>query len=204
MLSDVLELSDIAGPLVALHNLFGFGREGDVLRHLIFLGNLHGEHLEQQDDIFSAFTQGRHLDGDGVQAVVEVFAELAVAYGSLNVDIRGSYDAHIGFAYFATAYTDVFAILQHAQQAGLCAQRQLAYLVEEESAAVGSSKIALMFADSTRKSALLVTEQFAIDGALGDAPTVDGEILTQTAQAVVVNQTGDNLFTHTALASDEY
>ena len=122
----------------------------------------------------------------------------------LDVHVRSCHDAHIGLTHLAAAHTDILSIFQHTQQSRLCAQRQLSHLIQEQCSAVGSAEVTLVLAYGPRESTLLMTEELTVDGALRDATTVDSEVFTCATQAVVVNQAGDNLLTHTALTRDEH
>ena len=137
LLCDVLQLTDISGPLVSLHDLRRFGSEGDAFGHLVFRRNLHGKLLEKEDDILATLAQGRHLDGDGAQTKEEVLTKLAIADSVLDVHVRGCYDADICLSHVTGAHTDIFARLQHTKQTCLGAQRQFTDLIEEKRAAVG-------------------------------------------------------------------
>ncbi len=51
--------------------------------------------LDQQRDIFSALTQRRQLDGDDIQAVIEILAEAALSDAGLEITMRGSEDTDV-------------------------------------------------------------------------------------------------------------
>ena len=203
LLGDVLQLADVAGPFVLEHHLLGLVVERD-LRQLVFLGHLHGEEAEEQQDIVATLAEGRHVDGNRVETVVEVLAKLPLADGLAHVDVGGSDDADVGLSDLLSSYADVFARLQDAEQAGLGGHGQFADLVEEERALVGNAKIALAFADGTRVGSLLVAEEFAVYRSLGNRTTVDGEVFLPLAGRVVVDDARDDLFAHAALADDQH
>jgi len=93
-LDGVLKDADVAGPVVPFHGFEALGREpDDVLTHLH--GKLLEEVIGEQDDVFSAVAQGRNLDGDDAEAVVEVLAELAILHELEKILIGGGDDADI-------------------------------------------------------------------------------------------------------------
>ena len=49
-----------------------------------------------------------------------------------------------------------------------------------------------------------MTKQLRVDGALGDGTAVDGEILLAATGRVVVDDTGNDLLTHTTLAYNKH
>ena len=112
LFGDTFQLTDVARPLITHQHLLGLVGQ-DNLVHAVFLCHLKGKEAEQQYDVLTTVAQGRNLYLHLVQTVVEVLAETAFADGFLDVDIRGSHDAHIGLANLRTTNRDVFAILQH-------------------------------------------------------------------------------------------
>ena len=203
LLGDVLQLAHVAGPLVAHEHLLGLVGEHHAV-HLVFLGHLHGKEAEQQHDVLAALAQGRHLDGYRVQAVVEVLAESPLADSLADVDVGGGHDAHVGLLHLSGAHGDILARLQDAQQPGLRGQRQLAHLVEKQRPLVGHAEVARRVVDGPRVGTLHVAEQLGVDGALGNGAAVDGEVLLAAARRIVVNDAGDDLLAHAALADDEH
>ena len=148
LLSNVLQLAHVAWPLIAHEDLLGFLIEHDTV-HLVFLCHLHGEETEQQHDVLATLTQRGHLDGDGVQAVVEILAETPLADSLTDILVRSGHDANVGLVDLSASHRDVFARLQHAQQPGLRSQRQLTHLIEEEGALVGHTEIAWRVIDGS-------------------------------------------------------
>ena len=174
------------------------------LAEVVTLGEVRGELAEQQVDIvFVALAQGGHLDLNAGQAVVEVLAELARGHGVGQVHVGGGDDAHVGLLHLGGADFHELAVLQDAQQQGLGLARQLADLVEKEGPAVGLLEVALPLADGAREGSLLVAEQLGVDGALGDGAAVHGKVFARLAAAELVNDLGNVLLAHAALARDQ-
>ena len=73
----------------------------------------------QQRNVFFALAQRRQVDGDDVQAVIQVFAELALAHGLPQIDVGGGDDAHIHLHLLHAAQVHELAVLQDAQNLGL-------------------------------------------------------------------------------------
>ena len=82
--------------------------------------------------------------------------------------------------------------------------RHFSHLVEEDGSFVGYTEIAFALADGTGEGSFLMTKQFTVDGSFGNGAAVNGEILLATAGGIVVNDAGENLFSHAALSDDEY
>ena len=84
-------------------------------------------------------------------------------------------DAHVGLDRRAAADRGVFALLQHAQQAGLRLHRHVADLVEKQRAALGLLEAADRARVGAGEGALLVAEQLALDQIARDRGHVDGD-----------------------------
>ena len=77
-------------------------------------------------------------------------------------------------------------------------------IVEEDGALVGNAEVSLAFANGSGEGSLLMSEEFAVNGSLRNASTVDGEIFLSAAWRIVVNHPWNDFLTHTALADDEH
>ena len=180
--------------MVGLEQALGVVGEGD-LAGAVLVDEVAQEQPGQQHDVVTALTQGRHVDLHRREAVVQVLTELAVLDGLHHVLVGGGHDADVGLAHGAVAHAQVFAVLEHAQQACLGAHGHLGHLIQEDDAAVGLLKVALVVGDGTGERALDVTEQFAVDGALGDGTAVHGDVFLVFAGAALVDDLGERLLT---------
>ena len=75
------------------------------------------------------------------------------------------------------------ALLEEAQQLDLERQRDVADLVEEQSAALGQLDLAGVGLDRAGERASLVAEQLGLEQILGDRGAVDGDELSAAAAA---------------------
>src|SRR5262245_37389180 len=92
-LDAVLELSQIAGPRIALHQVEGLRREPlDLLVHLGF--RLAKKVVGENGNVLRALSQRRKDDGEGVEAVEEILAKLTGDEGPLEVAVGGGNHAH--------------------------------------------------------------------------------------------------------------
>src|SRR5258708_38361375 len=92
-LNEVLQLPDIARPIVALED---FHRViGDMVDHLaLAFGELLNEVSGQQWDILFAFAQRRECDWKDIQAVVQIGAKFAFLDQPPKIVVSGSYPPH--------------------------------------------------------------------------------------------------------------
>ena len=86
---------------------------------------------------------GGQVDAQDVEAVVQVAPERAHQHLLAQVAVGGGDHAHVHADGLLAAHAPELALLQHAQQLGLRAQRHLADLVQEDAAAVGQLEEAL-------------------------------------------------------------
>ena len=107
-----------------------------------------------------------------MQAVVEVFAELADLGQALEIAVGGGDQAYVDLLRLHRADPADLAFLQHAQQARLGFQRQFADLVEKQGAAVGGLHQAGAAGAGTGKGAFFVAEQLGLDQGFRDGGAV--------------------------------
>ena len=102
-------------------------------------------------------------------------------------------DAHVDRDRLASADSLDGSLLQHAEQLGLRARRQVANLVEKQRAAVGLLEAADAPGVGAGERAALVAEELALEQRLGDRGAVDRDERLVGALAVLVEGAGDQL-----------
>ena len=108
-----------------------------------------------------------------VDAVHQVFAEVAGRDHFGQVAVRGADDAHVDGERFVFADAADFAAFQHAQQLGLHRLGQLADFVEKDRAAVGDFEQADAMLVGPGERAFAMAEQLAFDQRFGQRAAVD-------------------------------
>src|SRR5690606_25472876 len=93
-LAGVPPLTDAAGPAVPLEHVERLGREAAEVRAAARRVAVEEVH-RQERDVLAAVAQRRELDVDGVEAVVEVLAEVALGDLRLEVLVRRRDDADV-------------------------------------------------------------------------------------------------------------
>ena len=197
-------MADVSRPRISFQPFLGCFRQFHRIRHIILFRRVHRKLLEEQHHVVSPFAKSRHLDGNRVQAIEQVLTETAVADGLRHVDIGSRHDAHVCLAHVARTDPDVFARLQHTQQACLRGQGQLSHLIEKQRTSVGRPEIAFALSYRPGKSSFLMTEQFGIYRSLRNGTAIHGKVFLRLSQAVVVDNTGNDFLSHTALSGDQY
>ena len=160
--------------------------------------------LRKQDDVGLALGQVGHGDGENVQTVEEVFAELALGNELFKVTASGRQEAHIGMEFFVAAYTAESAFLQETQKLDLSLHGEITNFVQEKRAAIGSLGTSDTAVHRPRKCPLLVTKQFAFHQVLGESGAVQGDEGFVLSCRQIHNGTGNHFLTRSAPAADQH
>ena len=100
---------------------------------------------------------------DGVDAVVEVLAELAAQHLLVQLLVGSTNQAKIDGGVFVATHAGDGAVLDNRQQLSLLRESEVADFVEEEGAAVGLLNFAGTVGFRVRERALHVSEQLAFE-----------------------------------------
>ena len=130
-LDQVFQLPDVAGPIVLRHLGQRLGREVEV-DPAVVQGRPLQEAAGQLGNVFLPLPQRRHPDGDDVQPVVEVLAELSLADPVEQVAVGRRHDAHVDLDPLGATDSLDSPLLQEAQDLGLEDDVHLADFVQEE------------------------------------------------------------------------
>src|SRR5215204_1081343 len=200
---DVAELADVAGPRVLLEDLHRF-RVHRLDRLLVDAVELGQEALDQKRDIFTAVAERRQFNGEDVQPVIQVFAQLAGADRVRRIDIRRRDDAHVHGLFLAPAETAEAALLEHAQQLHLGRRLHLGDFVEEQRSAMRQLEDPGAPIVRAGERAFLVAEDFALEQRLGNRRAVDRDERERGARTELVDRLGHELLAGTRLAPDQH
>src|SRR5665213_1598074 len=118
--------------------------------------------LDQRRDVFFAAAQGRRVNHDRVDAIEQIFAEIAAQNFFIELFIRGADQTDIHADGIFTTNTIDFAFLQEAQKLCLNARSECADFVEEQSSAGSDFRQTDLTRVSSSEGAFLVSEQFAL------------------------------------------
>ncbi len=202
VLDGVLEFADVAGPAIAHEQGTCVG--GDAFEGaFVFLRVLRGEVEGEERNVFGVLTQGRHGDGDNVEAVVEVLAKFVGLDGLLEIFVGCGEDASEEGDRTGSSYTFELSLLEDAEEFGLHGGSEFAYLVEEEGSVFGGFELSFSHADGSGVCTFFVAEEFAFEEGFGDGGAVDGDEWAIASWAALMDGACDDLFAGAALAADE-
>src|SRR5438552_12762331 len=112
-------------------------------------------------------------DGDRVDAIVQVLAELAGAPRLREIAVGRGHDAYVHPARPRATDAEEGARFEHTQELHLHVWLDLTDLVQEEGAAVGQLDEPGLEADGARERALLVTEELGLEHLAGQRAAVE-------------------------------
>ncbi len=201
-LNEVFEFADVAWPDVFFEDLEGLG--GEVFEGKVVGATVDLEEVVAEDrDVSGAVTEGRKMDGDDVDAVVEVFAEAAGARHLFKVFVGGADEAEVDLAEGAAAEALDLVVFEDAEELGLKGEGEGGDLVEEEGAVVGELDLAGAGLGGAGEGAFFATEEFRLDEVFGEGGAVEADVGLGGAAAEGDESAGDELFAGAAFATDE-
>src|SRR5581483_851748 len=159
--------------------------------------------IDQQSNIVASLPQRRQAKRNDIETIKKIGAEAAIARKLLELAVARGDDTHIDLALFVAAEADERLGFDRAQQFRLCAEIELADLVEKQCPAVGGLEVPDLPLVGVRKRAFLITEQLALDQAVRQSGAIDHHEGFIATVAVVVDRARDQLLPRPALAGDE-
>ena len=114
----------------------------------------------KEEEVGTTVFQLRHVDGKLIDAVVEVFTEVAFCHTLSQVLIGSTNQSDIDIDFLVASHRTDFSFLEGTEQLHLHFVVQVSHLIEEESSAVGNLKSTLLVLVSTCKRSLHMTEEF--------------------------------------------
>src|SRR5208282_4796465 len=168
----VLELADVAGPVMPRPELHHFGRGADY-GAIVPARVLRDEIAHQQGNVAAPLAEGREPKVDDVYPIVQVAPELPPADQLGKVFIRRRDYSNIHLYPLRAAHSLEARVLEHAKELGLHLQGHIAYLVEEEGAAMRELELADPPLHGPGEGSLLVPEKLREEEGLRKGGAID-------------------------------
>src|SRR5215475_2626812 len=157
----------------------------------------------QQWDVLAALSERWQANREGVEPVIQIFAEAALGYGFGQVGVGYGDDAHVYAHGGRIPDRFEFFLLQHAQQFRLAWQREAVDLVEDDRSAIGQFETALAILDRACEGAFLVSEQLAFEQRFGQRGAIDLDQRPGAPAAMKMDCLGDQFLPGPALALNQ-
>ena len=187
---------------MALQNFLGLG--GDGLDNLVLLIVIGEEVVNQRLDGVLALPQGRHVEFDDAQPVIQVLAKEPLLHLLAQLQIGSGDDPYIGGFLLHAAHGEICFFLHQLQELALEAQGQGADFIQKQRAAVGGFHQAdLAFLTRAGEGAGDIAKQLGLNQILRDGGTVDGDERGAGPPAGGVDIFGQHGFSSSGLAADQ-
>ena len=161
--------------------------------------------LDEEGDVRLALrAQGWQVDGDDVDAVIEIAAHGPLVDALEQVAVGRRDDAHVGAVLLRAAYRGEAAVLNGAQQLELPHEADFSQFVKKERTAVRLIEIAFFVRVCAREGPFFVPEQLAFKEAFRNGPAVDGHKGLLVAGAPVVYGAGHQFLARARFAVDDH
>src|SRR6266542_3718447 len=130
-LNRILEFTNVTRPGVSLKQRQDVW--SDLLRYFaaILFVVLFDKMLGQRQNVLAPVAQGRQLDRNNRQPVIEIFAKCSLLDRFFQLDVGGGDDAHIDPTRASVAERRKFALLNYAQQTDLRFRWNVSYLIKK-------------------------------------------------------------------------
>ena len=191
-----------AGPLVLHEGVEGFAGDFDAGAAVLAAEGAE-EFFDEDGDVLVAVAEGWDVKGDDVEAVEEVFAEVALGDFFFDIFVGGGDDADVDLEGLGGADGDEALLVEDAEDAGLGFEAHVTDFVEEERAAAGALEGAALFRGAAGDGGVAVAEELGFDEVLGDGGAVELDEDAVTAERLSVDGAGDELFAGAGFAEDE-
>ena len=164
----------------------------------------HQEVLEEQRYVFTPLAQRRQIHRGDAQAVVQVFAKLALFAQVQQIHLGGGHHAAVDGNEGVGAQAFEHTLLQHAQQLDLHGHGHALDFIEEQRATAGMFQLANAPLARAGEGPGFVAKHFAVEKRVGQPAAVDGHKVALAAWAGFVQAAGHQLLAGAGLAVDQH
>ena len=164
---------------------------------------LSKEMANQCADVLRSLPQRRQMDGNHVQAIIEVLPKAPFADHRHQITIGRRDDAHIYADFLPPSDAANPAGLQCAQQPRLRFGRHVPDFVEKQRPAIRLLELADLLADSSGEGSALVTEELAFKKIVRNGCHVDRHERPRLARTELVDGFRHQFLACTTLAGDQ-
>jgi len=194
----IAKFTHIARPAIAHQELPGAGcNRSKVLAELLI--EPFEKKLGQQNNIGASIAQWWYLDGDDVEAIVEITTKPFFIDRSIKLHISGGNDPGVGLDVDNAPNPFEPLFLNDPQELGLHGQGTITDFIDQHGAGVGQLEQSAFDATRIRKGALLMAEQFGLHeivryrGAFNGHKRLVGTAASSRGVATVLKQRNPNV-----------
>src|SRR5882724_10119200 len=184
-----LQLAHVTRPAIVFDQGLGFCRESFYGSPVLAV-ELVEEVMSKDNGVPRPLAQGWNPDGELVQPIIKVFAELLRVDHLDNAPVGCANNPDIDRNQLAATDSLDHALLQEAEQLDLKQRRHVGNLIEKDRPALGKLQLADGLLDGAGEGPLFVSEELAFQKIFRDCRTVDGDERTGPARAQVMKGLG--------------
>src|SRR3990172_3193375 len=129
----MIQFAQVSRPVIIEKSRAGIGGQMPLVEPILANRTLQ-KVLREQQDVIPAFSQGRHLYGKMMEAVVEILAERPLAHHCRQVAIGGGHDAHVRWNVTQAADVTELLSLDHLEQLDLYVNWKVTDLIQKNGA----------------------------------------------------------------------
>jgi hypothetical protein len=167
-------------------------------------GEFFEEVMAQEGDVVFAVRQGRHLQGDDVQAVVQVLAEGPLLHFFFQVFVGGRQDSDVDGDFGGPADPEEIFFLEHPEQFHLHGRGHFGDFIQQNRAPGGYFQQPLFHAPGPGKGLFFVAEELVGQQLLCKGAAVDGQEALGGPGTQLVNGLGHQLLAGAGFSQDEH
>ncbi len=187
ILHDIFQLADISRPVVRLHGVQSFARQGKRRASQIYTITTD-KCVYQPRNIFRPFSQRRQMNRQNIEPVIQVGPKPSLFDHLLQILICGGDDPDVDRDYLVAPYAHDLPLLQHPQQPILDRSACVPDFIEKNRPFVRQFKPADVSALSRPgKSSLLVAEELAFQKRFGNRGKVYADERLPFSRGGIVN-----------------
>src|SRR5580692_8820555 len=199
----ILELADVARPIVLLKQIHGGGiKFTDLL--LLALACDRQEASRQQRYVAPPRPQRWKLNRESREPVVEICSKPAGRDSGLEIAVGRREYSHVDLLGPRIADRNDLSVLKHAEQRRLHSEGHLAYLVEKNDPAGSGAEETGLIAVSAGEGAAAMTKQLAVKQVLRKRGAVDRQEGLVGPRAHPMDRTRDVLLARASLTHEQY
>src|SRR5712691_10401232 len=161
------------------------------------------EHFGEENGVVLPFAQRRKIDRQDIEPEQEVPPKMTVPYQFSKIRVARRNDPDVGVAHHRAAHGTIFEILEETQQCDLRLRGQHLDLVQEQRPSFCFRDQASPGVAGVGERSSSMTEQLALDQAVGKSAAVYGNERKTLARAQVVDGARDQLLAGPGLALEQ-
>jgi len=189
----VRELPDVPGPVIVFEQGDDIG-EKPIYSFPGGTAYFAQEMIRKGLDAFAPVPQGRQVDSEHIDAVVQIFSKCPVCHLFVKVLVRGGNDPYVTMNRLIPAEPFEGFFFQDPQEFGLKGQGELPDFVQKHAAAVGLLQASHPRLVRAGEGSLLVPEKLALKERLRYVGAIDLDERLPATCTVEVNRPGEYAF----------